>query len=99
MHFVIIARDGTDPEAANRRQNVREAHLKNIADNRHHVLIGVATLDEQERMNGSVLVVDFADREALDSWLAEESYVAQQIWQEIEIVPRKVGPAFLQMAG
>ncbi|MDD2942049.1 MAG: YciI family protein [bacterium] len=96
MHFIIIARDGTDAEAANRRQNAREAHLKNIADNRHHVLMGVATLDEQGQMNGSVLVVDFSDREALDRWLAEEPYVVQQVWKEIEIVPGKVGPAFLK---
>ena len=71
MQFVIIARDGTDPEAPTRRQAVRPAHLEGIRRfvERGNILIGGAILDEVGNMVGSVLVADFPTREELDAWL------------------------------
>jgi uncharacterized protein YciI len=47
MQFVIIARDGTDPEAQARRQAVRPAHLEGIRPfvERGNILIGGAILN------------------------------------------------------
>ncbi len=96
MHFVLIAFDATDPDALQRRKAAREAHLRNIEDNRPHMLMGAATLDEnREKMTGSVMVVDFPSRSALDAWLATEPYIVQQVWDKVTVLPCSVGPAFL----
>ena len=74
LQFVIIARDGTDPEAQARRQAVRPAHLEGIRPfvGRGNLLVGGAILDELGNMVGSVLMADFPTREELDAWLTGE---------------------------
>ncbi len=36
-------------------------------------------------MKGSLLVVEFVDRAALDAYLAHEPYVMEGVWQDIEV--------------
>ena len=36
-------------------------------------------------MVGSVVLTDFATREELDGWIAEDPYVTGGVWQEVEI--------------
>lgn len=99
MQFVLIARDGTGPDAPQRRKAAREAHLRNIEENRAHMLMGAATLDAPGgTMNGSVMVVDFPSREALDAWLAAEPYIVQKVWGDVTVLPCAVGPAFLKQS-
>jgi uncharacterized protein YciI len=38
-------------------------------------------------MIGSILLVDFPDRTAVDAWLAADPYVTEGVWREIEITP------------
>ena len=89
MQFLVIARDGRDEAALDRRMAARGLHFerlpKLLADG--HVLMGGALLDDDGRMIGSTMLVDFADRAALDRWLAEEPYVTGNVWLDIEIVP------------
>jgi uncharacterized protein len=87
MRYVVIARDGTDAEAKDRRAKARPAHLEGIAPyvERGKVLVGGAILDELGDMVGSVLLVDFANRSELDAWLEADPYVTQGVWQEIEV--------------
>lgn len=89
MQFVIIARDGTDPEAQARRQAVRSAHLEGIRPfvERGNILVGGAILNELGNMVGSVLMADFPTREELDAWLAGDPYVTDGVWQEVEVQP------------
>jgi uncharacterized protein YciI len=89
MQFVIIARDGTDPEAPTRRQAVRPAHLEGIRPlvERGNILVGGAILDEVGTMVGSVIMADFPTREELDAWLAVDPYVTEGVWQEVEVQP------------
>ena len=96
MQFVIVARDGTDAEALGRRLNARAAHIQNTDDNMQHMHMGVATLDDDGNMNGSVMVVEFESRAALDEWLKNEPYVTGDVWRNIAIMPCKVGPSFLK---
>jgi uncharacterized protein YciI len=96
MQFVIIAKDGEDSGALQRRLNAREGHIQNTEKNMHHMIMGVATLDDQENMNGSVMVVDFPSRDDLDDWLNSESYVVEGVWKDITVLPCKVGPSFLK---
>ena len=69
MQFVVIARDGTDADAAARRQAVRPTHLDEIQPlvDAGHVLAGGAMLDHDGSMRGWVLLVDFPSRVELDA--------------------------------
>lgn len=89
MQFVVIARDGADPEAADRRSAVRLAHLDAIRPfvDRGNIGVGGAILDASNAMVGSVLIVDFASREALDEWLSADPYVTSGVWREVEVHP------------
>jgi uncharacterized protein YciI len=97
MQFVIIARDGTDPEALNRRMAARPAHIEMGSKMRNEgsQLYGAALLDDAEKMIGSVLIVDFNSRAELDEWLKAEPYVVGKVWEQIEVMPCRVGPSFL----
>jgi len=48
-------------------------------------------------MIGSVLIVDFPSRDALDEWLKVEPYVIGNVWDKIQVKPCKVGPMFLEL--
>jgi uncharacterized protein YciI len=89
MQFLIIAHDGKDPGALERRMAVREAHLANVRPlkAKGHILIGGAILDEGGRMIGSTVIADYPDRAALDAWLQNDPYVTGGVWQEIEVRP------------
>lgn len=89
MQFLLIAYDGTDPEAPARRLNVREEHLKRIGRMKKsgEFLFGGAILDERERMIGSMIVYDFPDRLSLDERLKEEPYFTEGVWKNVDIQP------------
>lgn len=97
MQFLILAYDATDPDALARRMAVREQHFAVIERYKAagHMHIGAAILDDAGKMIGSVLVVEFPARAALDAWLAEEPYVTGRVWEKIEVQPCKIGPSFL----
>lgn len=94
--FIVIGHDGTDDGALERRMAARDAHLKTCADSvaSGNQLIGAAMMDADGKMNGSVMIMDFADRTALDEWLAREPYVAGKVWDKIEVIPCKVPDTF-----
>lgn len=96
MQFIVIARDGNDPGALERRMKVRPAHLE-MSDRMvaaGQFLFGTALLNDAGQMCGSVMVFDFPGREQLDAWLREEPYVTGKVWEEIEVCECKVAPAF-----
>jgi uncharacterized protein YciI len=97
--FVIIARDGTDPEALNRRMQARDAHVRTLDTLRREgkAVVGVALTDDSGKMTGSVVVTNFESRAALDGWLKEEPYVVGKVWEHIEIIPGKLGPSFADL--
>jgi len=89
MQFLLIAYDGTDPEAFERRMKVRPEHFEKIAviKKRKEFLLGGAILDEKGQMIGSMIVYEFPDRAALDRILKEEPYIIHGVWVKIEIMP------------
>lgn len=97
MQFLLVARDGKDGNALDRRLAVREAHLAlgRQLSAEGKMLYGVALLDERERMVGSMLVLDFPTRAELDEWLVTEPYVTGDVWREVHVEPCRVGAAFL----
>jgi uncharacterized protein YciI len=92
MQFVVIAYDGTDAEAPERRQKVREAHLEGarLLKNSGAILTGGAMLDESGAVTGSVVIDDFESRAALDAWLALDPYVTGNVWRGIGVHPFRV---------
>ncbi|MBE9573323.1 MAG: hypothetical protein IMF11_22060 [Proteobacteria bacterium] len=96
MQFLVIAYDGKDEKAMDRRMAARAAHLAGVEKMKAEgeALYGVAILDTQEKMIGSVMVVEFPSRADLDSWLKVEPYVTGNVWQKMEILPCRVPPLF-----
>lgn len=81
-----------------RRLAARGSHLAGaeIMQAAGNLLFGVAMLDDQGGMCGSVLVTEFASRADLDRWLEREPYVTGKVWRKIEVMPCKVGPNFMR---
>ena len=89
MEFLVVARDGSDDEALERRKRTRPTHLASIAPlvEGGNVLVGGAILNESGDMVGSMLLVDFPDRSDVDAWLAADPYVTAGVWLDIEVTP------------
>lgn len=99
MHFIVIGRDGHDPHALDRRLKVRADHIA-LGDKMRAsgtLLLGVALINENQLMCGSVLLCDFPDRTALDEWLKIEPYVTGDVWREIDVSECRIGPSFLDV--
>lgn len=96
MQFVVIAYDATDADAINRRMAARDAHTKAIAVARTEgkMLCGAALLDDTGKMIGSNIILNFPDRASVDAWLAVEPYVVGKVWENITIIPAKLGDSF-----
>jgi uncharacterized protein YciI len=89
MQFLLVAFDGTDDEALERRMKVREEHLSKIGTLKKsgQFKCGGAILDDDGKMIGSMIVYDFPDRQALDESLKNEVYFTEGVWKKIDIRP------------
>jgi uncharacterized protein YciI len=89
MQFMIVAYDGTDEGALNRRLAVRESHIAGAIElkNKGNLIAGGAILDDAGRMIGSTTYVDFESRAELDAWLERDPYVTGDVWRDITITP------------
>lgn len=92
LQFLIIARDGVDDSALDRRIAVRSLHFEGARKLKDagNFILGGATLDEEGRMNGSMMVVQFETEKAMRQWFDNEPYVTGKVWQQIEVRPFKV---------
>lgn len=92
MQFLLVAYDGTDPEAHERRMKVRPEHLEKIAvlKKKGEFLLGGAILDDEGKMIGSMIVYEFPDRLALDESLKKEPYINHGVWKHIDIRPYRL---------
>lgn len=88
MHFVVVAYDGTDEGALDRRMAVREAHL-NMAKGMLESgkwLYACGILDDEEQLIGSMIVCDFPSRDEMEKqWLDKEPYVLGDVWRAVKI--------------
>ena len=83
MQFMIKALDG--PNMLEKRMAVRAGHLENMSKISGKVVCAGGLLDEQGKMKGSVLILDFENRELLDAYLRSEPYITERVWEKIEI--------------
>lgn len=87
MQFVIVAYDGTDEGAFERRMSVRGEHLANIKKltEAGNVICAGGILDKNGKMIGSSLILDFPSRKELYDYLQTEPYAVFGVWQKINV--------------
>ena len=88
MQFIVTAYDGEN--MLEKRMAVRPRHLEGMAKLGRHIVCAGGLLDNEGKPKGSVLVLDFEDRAALDDYLKNEPYVAEQVWEKIDVEPLNV---------
>jgi uncharacterized protein YciI len=90
--YLVTAYDYTDVDALQRRMNVRPHHLdgaRELKANGNYV-IGGAMLNDEGKMIGSVMIIQFETGEELQTWEQNEFYITQKIWESYDIKPFKV---------
>ena len=90
--FAVTCKD--KPGHAQTRLDNRAAHLEHLKAHADHVVLAGPLLDESRAaMVGSLLVLDFADRAALDAFLAADPYAQAGLFDSVTVTPfRKVLP-------
>ncbi len=93
MIFVVIAHDGMDAGAVQRRHAARPKHMERVEPlaRNGELLAGVALLDRPDgAMVGSMMVLDLPDEAAVKKWLAEDPYTQGGVWKNVTIHPGRV---------
>lgn len=88
MQFLVKAYDG--PNMLAKRMEVRPRHLEGMKALGKKIIVAGGLLDEEGKMKGSALILEFPDRAALDEYLAGEPYVVEGVWQKIVVEPMNV---------
>ena len=83
MQFIITAYDGEN--MLEKRMAVRPRHLEGMEKLGKHIVCAGGLLDDEGKMKGSVLILDFEDRAALDDYLKNEPYVTEHVWEKVEV--------------
>lgn len=91
--YVVHCQD--KPGALQIRLDNRAAHLDYLKANIAHVVMaGPVQTEDRTGMVGSVLVLDFADRAALDAFLVDDPYAKAGLFVAVTVLPyKKVLPA------
>ncbi len=89
MEFLVIAMDGTDEGALDRRMAARADHLEGITKLKEEgrFLAGGAILDDDGKMIGSAVILDFPSRESAEAAVAGDPYSRGDVWRDITIRP------------
>lgn len=89
MDFLVIALDGADDGALDRRMAARDEHIAGIMKLKEqgHFIAGGAILDDDGKMIGSSVIVDFPDRESVEQRIAQDPYTKGGVWQDVTIRP------------
>ncbi|AFK03572.1 YCII-related protein [Emticicia oligotrophica DSM 17448] len=90
--YVVVAQDGRDTEALDRRMAARPEHLagaKALKAN-NNFIVGGAMLNDDGKMIGSVMIVQFENDEKMKEWYDNEPYIQQGVWKFVEVMPFKV---------
>lgn len=91
MLYMILAHDGDDPQAPQRRQAVRESHLagmKTLVDD-GRVPFAAALLDDAGNMIGSALTVEADSEEDARALIEADIYHREGVWVKYSLWPVK----------
>lgn len=89
MHFLLIAYDGSDVGAKDRRLAVRAEHFKRAREAAADgtLVVGGAILNDEGEMTGSAVILNCGTREDAEAWIESDPYVAGNVWQSISLHP------------
>jgi hypothetical protein len=90
--YLVTAYDYTDVNALQRRMGVRPHHLdgaRELKETGNFVISG-AILNDEGKMIGTVMILQFDDEEELQNWQQTEPYITQKVWESYDIKPFKV---------
>jgi uncharacterized protein len=90
--YVVVAQDGKDEAALDRRMTSRPDHLagaKALKANGNFI-VGGAMLDDNEKMIGSVMILQFENDEKMQEWYDNEPYIKDGVWKFVEVMPFRV---------
>ncbi len=94
MGYAVIAWDGEDEGALDRRMAARDRHMAVItewaADGR--LALGVPLFTPDWKPAGSLMLLEVPDRAGLDAYLAAEPIAAGGVWERIEVHPFRIAP-------
>jgi uncharacterized protein YciI len=94
MGYAIIAWDGEDEGALERRMAARARHMAVItewaADGR--LALGVPLFTADWKPAGSLMLLEVPDRAGLDAYLAAEPFAAGGVWKRVETHPFRIAP-------
>jgi len=90
--YVIHAWDGKDESALDRRMAARPSHFENARRLKAlgNFIFGGAILDENGKMIGSNMIMQFETDYELQDWLDSEPYIIKKVWEKYELHPFKV---------
>ncbi len=83
MQFIVKAYDGEG--MLDKRMEVRPRHLEGMSKLGDHIICAGGLLDDEGKMKGSALILDFDSRKELDDYLANEPYVLEKVWEKVEV--------------
>lgn len=92
LQYLIIAEDGKDAEAPERRKKTRPFHLEGARKlkEKNQYISGGAILDHAGEMRGSVMILQFNTEEEFKDWYRQEPYITEGVWKVIEVKPFRV---------
>ena len=90
--YIVTGYDYTDEGALERRMSVRPHHLDAAKETKEsgNYIMGGAILNDEGKMIGSVMILQFETEEELEAWKKREPYITQKIWESIDIKPFRV---------
>ncbi len=88
MQYIITGYDGRD--MLEKRMEVRPRHLENMGKVKGRVLCAGGLLDDEGRMKGSAIIIDFDSKEALEEYLENEPYIVEHVWEKVKAEPMNV---------
>lgn len=83
MQFLIKAYDGAG--MLEKRMEVRPRHLEGMNKLSEHIICAGGLLDDEGKMKGSALIMEFENRAALDAYLSSEPYITERVWEKVEV--------------
>ena len=83
MQFLIKAYDGAG--MLEKRMEIRPRHLEGMNKLSEHIICAGGLLDDEGKMRGSALIMEFEDRATLDAYLSSEPYITEHVWEKVEV--------------
>ena len=90
--YLVTAYDYTNENALDKRMNVRPFHLEGVRKMKvnGNFIIGGAILNDEGKMIGSSMILQFENPKDLQNWMESEPYILQKIWEKFDVKPFRV---------